>query len=647
MNNFGKISSVTGLKSISFIDVNDYSSETNKYFSRIDFPGGTTTDYKYDSWGNRTIALYSGIRTTGNDGALIPGGGRAFNWHPDPPDPEKSSPWHNIIYESVIGSYVWGCRNFFLYFPFGGSRTKNDSVEYPSPVEYLRKKEEYTSYDGNTPDWKSPAMWKGFKESIKNLIEGNMVPDDPTRPPINNPCDVILYLPSFMGYPDYRELTTTYWNSLGANDAVRDAAFSIKLNDYIDDLKYMAGNTPNRGKLRFCFDVSNKCAVPWSIGMFRTINAKQSGETAALRYNPNKFSGLGIANADGITNYRLNFGIYKSDVLELADWTVKTELEKIGIDVFTEARPAAQNVGAEKYPSVPNPFSALGCGFTFGWKSFIAAEFWLWVTDPENPTRPSNCANTTPHGVWNCHIKNGEAPLIVRFTTNGLENYYFSPNPNDPTDCDGRTFSSDPFGLPGSVLYTDPNGSTAAKKLDDYKTGGTNLYESPFFYLHTLYCLSDNYRLYDKLNKQIYDKYDVKLKQRNLAIFNLTHVGISFTRPFANKSSSSTTEYYVANMTDASTGSNHLRLFLNTSAEFNGISFLNNPKTYNRGFWLMQDEENWQFWNNNVRKSSYSGFVDFIKTFSEAAFPKNTPGISLEQIYPNDYWSSNILKRLI
>lgn len=603
-------------------DIDNTVDPKNRYYALIPFQGGSQPTERYLSWGNRTIATYSGTRVSGNLGAVIPNG-RAFAWEENPVDPVNSSPWHNILYEAVFGSYKWGMRSFFLFFPWGGHR--DDGYGYCGATEYIERKNKFTETvynngvyertDGTTPDYQCPATWKGFREAVRALIEGKMSPTGTGRESIDEPCNVTIYMPAFMGYPDYREQTTTYWNSLGANDAARDTAFTAKLNDYINDLIYMAGSSSNKnkGKLSICFDVGVNCATPTNISLYRTM-AASGGRIPRRRYNS--------------TSEQFISGSYRSDVLELADWNVKTALESAGITVFGESRPASRN----RAESIGYQGDVSGTYYDSGWKNFASAEYWMWVSDPENPTR-TNSVNAGERAVWDKHIKNTDPSIIFRIPLNGIENYFFT------TDDDGnqRTLSSDPFGLPSSITHA---GLTRGFK----NWNGINLVSSPFWYLHCLYALSDNYRLYNKLKYNSSNRSDVKLNEYNHIAVPIDIFAINHTSVWADNSTQSKDKYYVVSNSDPT---NPATSGLFYSPEFNNASYISSPSTYTGGFWIKSTGGNWEFWNNNVRRRSFSEFVDFIKRFSDASFPKGTTGKNPGTIYPNDYWSQNILKGLI
>jgi hypothetical protein len=578
----------------------------NQYYAFISFPNGTQPAEKYLSWENKIIATYSGNLVSTNGGSIV-SNGRAFAWEENPVNPITSSPWHNIIYENIFGAYKWGMRSFFLFFPLGGPRASGSSP-YANPIEYIKRKNQYSeaaytagtykNTDGTTPDYQCPAIWKGFKESIRSLIEGNMIPTGTGRESITEPCNVTLYLPAFMGYETYREQTTTYWNSLGANKAARDTAFNIKLNDYINDLIYMAGSSTNKnkGKLSICFDTSSHCATPNNIILYQSMTGGGSG-------------------------------VYESDVLELADWNVKTALENAGITVFCEARPSSKNKAVSStggYQGTPSPS---GTYYDSGWKNFTSIEYWLWVSDPENPTR-TNSVNAAERAVWSKHIKNSDANYIFRLPLNGIENYFFTYD-----EYGNKDLSSDPFGLPS---YFANAGMTKTFK----NWPGTNLYYSPYFYLHCLYALSDNYRLYNKLKyNATSNASDIKLKTKNYISMPLDIFAKNHSTIWANNNSLSKDAYYIVSDTDPSSSA--------TSGFFNSPEFTltatQDPSSYAGGFWN-KTTGNWSFWNNNIRKKTFLEFIQFLNLFSDSCYPQETIGKSENDIYPNDYWSYNLLK---
>ena len=602
----------------------------DQFFTRIGFAGGNQLASEYGSWGNKIIASYSGQRIASNNSSTTLT--RAFAWEENPTNPLNSSPWHNIIYEQVIGPYEWGSRSFFMFFPWGGFKPSSPPGNavfpeegYAGATEYLEKKYKYseaehiaqTYFDtnGNVKDYQVPAIWKGFKESIKSLIEGKMTPQD-GRTSITEPCNVILYLPSFNGYPAYREQTATYWESLAdtndTTDADKDAMFTARLNEYINDLIYMAGDSSiaNKGKLYICFDVAGATATPTTLPLFRSLT-KLPEHTPRKRY------------AESTESERFLSGEYRSDTIELADWTVKQALEAHGITVFAEARPANINQAKSSYSSSPRYVGDVnGSYLNTDWTNFISAEYWLWISNPETNTGFSN------------HITNNQPTIIGRLLSNGLENYW------------NGGILRDPFGWKGQIHY---NGLPETGPFDIARNwSGTDLYYSPYYYQHSLYALSDTYRFYRNLNRNVSDSSDIKLNKLNVIVFDYENFAINNNTVWANNSSSDKTKYYRVSNTNPTSNSS-----LYFAPEFKPSEYSTNPLTYfsvpNAGFWFKGTDikDNWNWWNRNIRKPNFNDFIEVLKQVSSTSFPEGTQGVNWNQLYPYDYWSTNILGDLI
>jgi hypothetical protein len=88
------------------IPVNRDLDDRAQYFSRITFDGGVQDQHEWNSWGNNTIAIFSGGRITGNESA-IPMERPYGPFVRDPVLPEVSSPWHNLVYELAYPIYKW------------------------------------------------------------------------------------------------------------------------------------------------------------------------------------------------------------------------------------------------------------------------------------------------------------------------------------------------------------------------------------------------------------------------------------------------------------------------------------------------------------------------------------------------------------
>ena len=295
---------------------------------------------EWNDWTDTTIATYQGTPDTGT---------RAYPWENNPISPETSSPWHNIIYETCIGSYNWGARAFFLYCPFGSF---NQSW-FLTPEIYKRT---YTAADSSGTAHDQPAIWKGFKYAINALLEGTLAPVAKTA--MNEPSNVMIYHPSVRGYYQYRNSSNAFWNSLpGSTDEKKDAQFYEYLDAWIDDLISMKASTSNGGRLHITLDAISPSATPSDIELWRSM--------------PD----------------------YKTDALELSDWYIFNRLVAAGIPTFYESR----SVIARNQASVPSAGSGVaGATLAVEWagKAFTGEEYWFWYS---NPTHPSTNASFSNH----------------------------------------------------------------------------------------------------------------------------------------------------------------------------------------------------------------------------------------------------------
>ena len=322
----GVVRNYLGYRNITFqtspVDLYAVPVEANKrMFAEIGL-GSDGGDSTWNSMTNIFISAYQGDP--------FPTGTRAYPWEADPVTPDISSPWHNVIYETTIDIFNWGCRAFSFYGPWGGE------TEQPfwKPQQW---KKTFTTSDPKV----APARWKGFKYATRALLEGNLAPAGKT--PINEPCNVHFYMTSTRGVTLLRQATNDYWESLGANDGERDQNYYIELNDLINDLIEAKGRTTNSGKLYISVGSSVMCATPDTLHLYRSAAG------------------------------------YKTDALELGDWYIMNKLKQNGIVHLFEARdpktltqsPHGGVVGVESINGwAGNPMT---CG-----------EYWLWYSNPDN-----------------------------------------------------------------------------------------------------------------------------------------------------------------------------------------------------------------------------------------------------------------------
>ena len=306
---------------------------------------GQNTDWT--GWTDTIISTYQGNPDVGT---------RAYAWEADPSFPNVSSPWHNIIYENIIDIYRWGGRAFHLNCPFGG-------FDYTFFLtQEIRKRTLLTVVDDKK---NCPARWKGFKEAVRSLIEGNLAPSG--KLPINEPCNVMIYHPTNRGYYVYRNLSNALWDSLGATTEQRDLGYYEYLNSWVADLIDMKGRTTNSAKLIITMDATSPSATPETLHLYRTM--------------PD----------------------YRSDALELADWYVFNKLRDNGIEVFYESR-TEKIINQANVPLIGT--GTVGSASNVGWakNGFAAEEYWLWFSDP-----------SSDDVIYDNHVSNAETQAIFRY----------------------------------------------------------------------------------------------------------------------------------------------------------------------------------------------------------------------------------------
>ena len=508
---------------------------------------------------------------------------RAYPWECNPSDPETSSPWHNWIYENVISSYEWGARGFVFWSVYGDFTYKKDTEDgwkYETfGLTQIMQKQLYDTESNVTENHECPARWKGFKQAIKALVEGNMTPVASGKTPIDEPCRVMLYLNACSTWPGYRYRTTKLWESLGSTNQQRDAALYDLLDEWIQDIVDMKGTVPGtENNLMISLDAVSGSATPSTISLFRSI--------------PD----------------------YKSDAIELADWYVWNALREAGIEVFVEAR-------VQKTQNQASSIAANGSdgGFTgvggFGQVSsqsyisdfagypFVAGEYWTWYSNPDYSSNFSTFST------------NQETEKIFRLPS---ESGFPLPQELDPYNT-------------RSIVYYQGN------SLQLQNGGPVNRLFSPFRRMWQLYSLSDVYRyVYNaneytdlsgyesfdgiKLNRPCYISYDAA-DYMNGNLNSNYYGGVSGYDPL---------EYY-------------WKLPLpeyDYRPSFNASSFNSNPGSYTGGLWTDLCKDNW---DNYFRTDSFDEFVEFLHQFSSNAAPPNTTGYTESQYYPNDEYTKKAL----
>ena len=457
--------------------------------------------------------------------------GRAYPLEKNPADPEVSSPWHNVIYECFQPLHEWGARSFCIYWPNGGFQAGGGLLERNGLGRTMRKRT-FLGAGQSTPVYQSPAMWKGYPQAVRALIEGNMAPAG--RAPILEPSNVMIYHEGFAGDPVWRSKTIAIWDSLGATPAERDAAYKALLDDLIDDFRTMQGRTEASGRLYVVIDVGGEAATPNTLSLFRQL--------------PDS----------------------RSDIHELSDWYVATELEKLGIEVFVEARPRAKrdrpntNLGI-----IANPETRES-----EWRRFSSGYYWLRFSDPDfgDPNFRDFVTNQQAGRIF--HIQESNYPVQA---------------------------SKEPLG--GTHVVTS---GTASRNLLANFLAGQLLYYTPHYRLDALYNVADNYRRYVNVRQG---------KERHKGVYVKTPALMAlgheiFAGGFVHYSfnGSSTTQYARAAYS----------AFDSFRPAFNKTDFLANPSTYSGGYWTSEGNA---YWDTQVRRPSFSAFVQFLEEFTSLAAP--------------------------
>lgn len=601
--------------------------DMHQYFSRVAFDGGRQNQHDWGAWGNKTIAMYNGNRLKSNN-SPDPPQTRPFGAFFKNPNGVTSSSWHNIIYELTYPIFKWGNRSILYQFPFGGFRIENLVDGEPQygeegPVAgYMRFKDLYPN--GGTNPSRCSARWKGMKEAFNDVINGKLFPTDTLYPPIDKPCNIVIYLPGFMGWATYREETCKYWEDFPGTDDARDTAFYQKLDSYINDIIYIQKNgessTGVKGRLYIGIDSAAYSATPESIGAYRSISkTESSSDVAGAAYTKFGYKAKGVG-------WLATNGGYRTDKLELADWYVKTKLEQAGISVLAEARPASSITQI----SIPEVSGGVYRGNTStpalpvtSWGNFASVESTMWTS------RTYTAANE-------------KFDEILRWPSNSFEVVH-----NTQNHPEGNVFN-----LPSKISVL-VNGVTYEKRhYPDWNA--IPLVYSPFYYLHTLNALVDHIKYNDKRNANVVDRTDIQLNHKNIITLETSFYANTLDIPFANNSESSTGEYYIWNKDTMGVSSYYAEpreLF-----EIDDFVALP-PQDYTGGLWTSGITGNKAYWDNTFRGASFGEFISKIRTISSQVSPPVgvSNGVITEYAnnftpsttYPNDIYSTNMLKDII
>jgi len=553
-------------------------------------PGGVT----WANWTGTSVALFQGVPESASES-------RAYPWNANPTD-LTNTPWHNLVYERVIDAYKWGARSFHLYLPYGGYIRDSLLPTYGASggaylLSYQHWKDAYTVPSPAGLTHQQPARWKGFPQAINALLTGTMTPPNSLKQPINEPCNVYLYLPGVMGWSDYRRKACNFWKSLPGTTAEKDAAFYAKLDAHVETIKSMKPSNPiGKGKLSVNLDVGSLAATPESVHLYRTVG-DPTAPSAALS------------------------GAYLTDALELSDWYVKRKLEAAGIPVFIESRPSNRINQALIAPTEQGISGAAGQTASTGWQGeFVTSdEPWFWGS-----TNPQNFPDA---------IKRSEIRHWHRMDHQGFR----------LSDIYVPGASSDPFG----VYHTVARGNTflnmwrsvSSLGAGGYTADGDRTQYTPMAAVGHLYALSDHYRHYTNLKNG-----NTALKGVCYANYNM----ITFVLEEFKKGGQRVVELQNSNQTKyARYNDIHPSAWpvWKTTDVFNGASFEADPRGYATNhqtkFWT---EAGKGFWQNNVMTTNFSDFVTMLATFSATAAPAFATAQGWAgATYPFDYYSRNTI----
>ena len=268
---------------------------------------------------------------------------------------------------------------------------------------------------------------------------------------------------------------------------------------------------------------------------------------------------------------------YRSDALELSDWYVFNKLKEANIDVYYEAR-------GRKTTNI----ATIGAGAVAGdtaniqWaqEAFTAEEYWLWYSNPSN----------TDVGFDN-YQQDSDSPAIMRL----MGSNFPIPANGDP--------NRDPFHPNLTVVYDD------VTRVFEY---GENYLYTPHWAVWQIYAMSDNFRKYYNKRTNTGAMKGIKLTTENsIAYLPEWLIDGDFCISVYDGVQDPTMKYWRLNSS-----------IVHTRPMFNAVSFKANPSTYNSGFWTQEGKD---YWDQNVRKTSFNSFINFLQNYSLNHAPLNTP----------------------
>lgn len=379
---------------------------------------------------------------------------------------------------------------------------------------------------------------------------------------MNEPCNVMLYHGSNNGHPPYRRKSTALWDSFTGTTAQKDEQYYEYLDSWTDTLISIKSDDPTKGKLHITLDATSPSADESTLPLYRSLGTGDRG--------------------------------YRSDALELADWYVFNRLKAAGISVYYEARSVKS-----KNRAVLDIGVAGNTGATLAVKWAREAshfeEYWLWYSNPSNADINFDNFQTDDEHRGMVRLIGSNFPII-----------------------EGGDPNRDPFKTKLNIELSDGRGAT----IDYFNTAST--FYTPHYNLWQIYALSDNYRKY--YNKSVNSPYfsGVKLNTEHLIAYNFERIANSDVCLATNNGQVNPLDRYWrlnSSIADSFRPKFDLDKFNQSSNGGGGGAIYGSPG--NGGFWT---EEGLEYYDNEVKQTSFANFIDFLHAYSETTAPPNTPG---------------------
>jgi hypothetical protein len=381
---------------------------------------------------------------------------------------------------------------------------------------------------------------------------------------ITEPCNVELYLSPQRAVKQFKDRSNAYWLSLGSTNEERDVNYYKKLDEFIDEFLISA-----KGR----YENSGKLYISLS-------------------------STIRTATPSTVHLFR-SLSDYRTDALELSDWYIRTKLANNDIVMFFESRGEKTINRASSFNTATqtSELGTIGTTSNVDWAGnpMIIGEYWLWYSNPDN----------SDVGFDN-FITNQQTPLILRTFDSAfpLIDYTRDPYQTPMTYTFGGFSKTITYDIPGNS----PN-------PDD---GFYSAIYTPSNYLWSLYALSDNLRYYSSF-----------LTGEKI---NVSHLMTYAPERFMLGSATVSLLHPVFGIPAAAPEENYWRVSpeaLSFRPLFNQSEFLSNPTMYGsqsgQGWWR---QDGITFWDINIRKNTFTKFIQFLETYSSTTCPPNTLGCS-------------------